>query len=135
MSNEKKTKGKRGAKGKYNQEIVDEIAGYVQVGNTVKDACTLVGISTETYFKWLREKPEFADAIKKAEAKCKARNIARIQQATEKSWQAAAWWLERKYRNEFAIRQEVTGGEGKPLKIEIAKELIEEEEKDIDGID
>lgn len=38
--------------------------------------------------------------------------------ATKSSWQAAAWWLERKYQTEFALRRiELTGAEGGPIEV------------------
>ena len=59
------------------------------------------GISYETYRTWQTEKPVFSVAIKKAEAECKAARIATILKASEKSWQAAAWWLERRCPDEY----------------------------------
>lgn len=97
-------------KSKFNPEIVDEICKYVRAGNNYDDAANLVGISEETFYNWQRPDgdafhPEFVEALKKAKNECKARNIAYIQQAAEKTWQAAAWWLERRYSTEYAVRQ------------------------------
>jgi len=142
-------------KKKYNKKIQDDLCKYISAGNNKEDACMLVDISTETFYNW--QKPEvkdektgetiknkqyhadLADAIKKAEAKCKARNIAVIQSAAtgrkltrkrtlssgEKveeeywsdrpQWTAGAWWLERRYRNEYARREELTGADGEKL--------------------
>ncbi len=33
------------------------------------------------------------------------RNVAIIQHATQDTWQAAAWWLERRFPEDFALRQ------------------------------
>lgn len=59
------------------------------------------GISYETFRTWQSEKSVFSVAIKKAEVECKAARIATILKASEKSWQAAAWWLERRYGDEY----------------------------------
>ena len=98
---------------KYNSEITDEICRYLRAGNSQKDSATLADISEETFYQWMK-KPEFAEPIKKAEQECKARNIAIIQRAAEKTWQAAAWYLERRYNSEFALKQlnEITGKDG-----------------------
>ena len=93
---------------KYSQELTAEICKYLKAGNNQEDSAILSGISEETFYKWQREKdsdgepnaeyhPEFTEAIKAAERECKARNIAFIQQAASKSWQAGAWFLERRY--------------------------------------
>ena len=60
------------------------------------------GISYETYRIWQTEKPVFSVAIKKAEAECKVARIQTILKASEKSWQAAAWWLERRCPDEYS---------------------------------
>ena len=60
------------------------------------------GISYETFRTWQGEKSVFSVAIKKAEAECKVARIATILKASEKSWQAAAWWLERRCPDEYS---------------------------------
>jgi hypothetical protein len=90
---------------KYTPENVAQITEYLSGGNNREDTCVLVGIHRDTFYTWLNEHPDFSDAVKRAEAECKGRNIALIQKAATKSWQAAAWWLERKHNREFALRQ------------------------------
>lgn len=90
--------------GKYCPEIVSEIAQYLQNGSNRTDAAVLAGINFDTFNEWRKEHPEFSDAIKKAEATCKNRNIAIVQKAAITTWQAAAWWLERKHPEEFALK-------------------------------
>ncbi len=51
---------------KYNQELVEQIAGYIADGLTIRDTCYGVSISEDTFWRWNREKVEFAEAIKKA---------------------------------------------------------------------
>jgi hypothetical protein len=89
---------------KYGKERTEEIAQLLKNGSSRTDACTLAGISYETFTQWMK-KPEFSEAIKKAEAICKNRNITIIQKAAITTWTAAAWWLERKHPEEFAVRQ------------------------------
>ncbi len=104
---------------KYGKEITHQIAELLAGGMGRVDSCDFAGISYETFTVWMgdKKKPEFSEAIKKAEMACKQRNIARIQNASKKSWQAAAWWLERKHPEEFALRYKVeaTGKNGGPL--------------------
>lgn len=49
---------------------------------------------------------EFFEAIKKAEAIAEARNVTIIQSAAKDSWQAAAWWLERKHPDEWGRKEQ-----------------------------
>lgn len=90
---------------KYNGDITRDMAGHLEGGMGRVDTCALVGISYETFTQWML-KAEFYEAVKKAEMVCKSRNIAIVQRATNTSWQAAAWWLERKYPKEFALQRD-----------------------------
>lgn len=49
---------------KYTQELKDQIAGYITDGLTVRDACLGAGISEDIFWRWNREKLEFAEVIK-----------------------------------------------------------------------
>lgn len=112
---------------KFNEEIVKEICGYLRAGNTQKDSALLSGITEKTFYEWMK-KSEFSEPIKKAEQECKARNIAIIQKAAEKTWQAAAWYLERRYHDEYALKSvmEHQGSGDKPLEIRIVSEKTNE---------
>lgn len=77
------------------------LCAWLRKGSSYKDACAMEGISYETFRTWQSEKSAFSVAIKKAEAECKVARIATILKASEKSWQAAAWWLERRCPDEY----------------------------------
>ncbi len=101
---------------KYSSEKTEEICKHLETGLRREDAWAFAGISEATFYEWLK-KPEFSESIKKAELKNKQRNIVIIQNAAKKTWQASAWWLERKYPEEFALKQrlEHTGKNGGPI--------------------
>lgn len=90
-----------GRKSKYSPQMQAALCRWLRKGCSYKDACAMEGISYETYRTWQTEKPAFSVAIKKAEAECKADRIATVLKASEKSWQAAAWWLERRCPEEY----------------------------------
>lgn len=112
---------------KYSKGLTKEICDNLRLGHTIEDACVLSGISKDTFYRWLKKKSDFSDAIKKAEIECKRAHIANIRRAAmgirvlidpkdpEKGykftkdpiWQASAWWLERRYKEEFSTKQEV----------------------------
>ena len=92
---------------KYGPEMTHEISTLLSNGSGRVDACALVDISYETFTQWMKI-AEFSEAIKKAEATCKQRNITIIQKAAIKTWTAAAWWLERKHPDEFGLRNRET---------------------------
>ena len=53
---------------KYTPELRDQLAGYIGDGLTVRDACFGARISEDTFWRWNREKLDFAEAIKQATA-------------------------------------------------------------------
>jgi hypothetical protein len=107
---------------KYTPELVRQICEILAEGNPRRTACVLAGVSEETFYTWLRAKPEFSEAIKKAEEEAIRRNVGIVQSAAREHWQAAAWWLERKAPDEFGQRSrqtvEVTGPDGGPVQHE-----------------
>lgn len=128
---------------KYTKEIINQICDELRLGQTREDACAYVGIHKDTFYDWLKKKSEFSDAVLKAETECKRRCIGIIQKASITTWQAAAWWLERKYKNEFSLRSELTGSDGgNPVMItsilarmkvkdirDIFRDIVKEEDK------
>lgn len=58
----------RGRKSMYTPERVETITKAIKAGQTYKDAYTAAGITYTTFYKWLNEKSEFVDAVKKAES-------------------------------------------------------------------
>ena len=103
----KKTKSKRGAKGKYDDERVKNILDVIRAGNYKVIAARAAGINPDTFYEWMKTKPDFSDAIKKAQAEGECRNVAIIAQAAQKQWQAAAWNLERQYPERWGQRQKI----------------------------
>ena len=102
---------------KYNDEVVTRLTQALRAGNTRRASCAYSGISEDTFANWLADKSEFAEAVKKAESDAEVRNVAIIQKAADSTWQAAAWWLERKHKAEWSSRVEQTGADGSPVKV------------------
>ncbi len=101
---------------KYNDESIRQICRSVAEGNTEKDAAALAGISQKTLIVWKKTHRIFREAMEIADKKFKEVNIRLIQGHAQRSWQAAAWLLERKY-DEFRIKNqtEIGGLGGGPI--------------------
>lgn len=69
QSSKPKQKGKGGRKPYYDilhiREKLDAIRGWAKQGSTDADIMKMLGVSHETFYKWKKEKLEFADALKK----------------------------------------------------------------------
>lgn len=103
-------------KSKLTKELIKEAFKLVSAGNYIKDIPPILGIDDSTWFRWLNEgekaksgmKREFYETVKKAEKDAIARNVALIQRAAQEgNWQAAAWWLERKYFEDWGRKDKV----------------------------
>jgi hypothetical protein len=86
-------------------ELTMQLCQAIAAGNYLETACQFAGVRVGTVREWIfmgvrAEDPTdpyavFATAIKKAEAQAEIQGVMRIRKASEESWQAMAWWLER----------------------------------------
>ena len=99
----------------HNEELVQALCDSIATGMYVNLACQSVGISTSALSEWkikgqkgIHPYDKVWKRIQVAEAKAIERRIKRIEQAGESgSWQADAWYLERRYPHLFGKRDTV----------------------------
>jgi transposase len=122
-------------------ERAKRIADLILAGNNAETAAMACGVSRASYYAWMargraerdrldadpKSKPklseaiylEFLDTIEKAKAEAEARLVVLIQKAaqTPRTWQAAAWLLERRDPKNWGrvTRTEISGVDGKPI--------------------
>jgi hypothetical protein len=90
-------------------------------GNTRRTSASQAGVSHETFYRWFRDDVTFHDAVEKAEADAEARAVAIVvRAAVGGTWQAAAWWLERRRQDTYALhpKMELSGPGGGPIQTE-----------------
>lgn len=97
-------------------ELIEDIAQVIRAGNFIKTACEYVGIDESTYYRYMKLGKQdaedgketiyskFYNTLKKARATAETRNVAVINQASNDSWQASAWWLERSFPDRWGKR-------------------------------
>jgi predicted mannosyl-3-phosphoglycerate phosphatase (HAD superfamily) len=114
-------------------------------GDFVDDACEYAAISEQTYYRWLREGFDLArrvdegetltpaetelqklcESIKEAELLGQHAALTVIQRAANNgTWQAAAWFLERRNKK-WSNRTEVTGPDGGPIQTVTVEDVDE----------
>lgn len=114
---------------------VERLLNALKAGHFVQEACQYAPISEQTYYRWLREGAtldmrsatgapltaeeeairELCEAIKKAEVSGQNAALDTIREAIKDgTWQAAAWFLERRNKK-WSNRTEVTGPDGGPV--------------------
>ncbi|OPX58898.1 MAG: hypothetical protein A4E25_01435 [Methanobacterium sp. PtaB.Bin024] len=101
---------------KLTPELVDEIVKHIKAGNYPETAAEIAGISSTTFYRWKKygkerktgKFREFWESIKKAESFAEGLRVQTILKASEDgNWQAAGWWLERKFPDRWGRRQEI----------------------------
>jgi len=103
----------------------------VEAGASISDATAHAGMSREAVYKRRDRDEDFALRLETAIVAPKLRAITVIQKAMINHWVAAAWWLERKYPAEFALKmRELEKDDDVPQRMaERAKELLDKLEK------
>lgn len=102
---------------KYTPERVKRIVDALRGGNTRRAAAWAGGVDIDTFHEWLKRYPAFSDAVKTAEADAELAMVERVRLASVDTWQAAAWWLERKQKPDWSARQEQTGADGGAVRV------------------
>jgi len=106
-----------GRKTKLTSELQKQICDLIKRGNYTKTACLAVGIDESCYYKWIKRGEEaktgiyfqFVQSIKRVQEEAKVRYLERIREAADNgNWTAAAWFLERKYPDEWGKKEKHT---------------------------
>lgn len=88
-------------------------------GNTRRAACAYAGISEQTLSEWSNSFPEFSEACTRAENAAECGFVDVIQEAADAGdWKAGAWWLERRRKQDYASRSELTGKGGAAIQVD-----------------
>ena len=88
------------------------ICSAIEAGNFVESAAQLAGVGRSTLYRWLsladsddKQYRDFRDALLTARAKAEARAVAVIVKSGRRSWQSAAWFLERSFPDRWKRRE------------------------------
>lgn len=124
----------RGRPSKLTAKVRNHLVEAIEAGNYVETAVRACGIGTSTYYRWMETGEadlahdkdsiyrELWEAVKKAEATAEEKALKQIRSAAPEHWQAAAWYLERKFPNRWGRKERVehTGKDGEAIQAEVA---------------
>ena len=122
---------------KLNKKTTDKITDAIGKGAYQDTAARAAGVNPSTFYRWMErgardDAPEefkvFFDSVEEAKAMAEVDKVSIISQAAfDGSWQAAAWWLERTRPQKYGRfdRNEVSGTDGGPLRIDVSTEDLE----------
>jgi len=126
-----------GRKTTITKDLVELIINAFLMGNYATVVSDYAGITPQTLYNWLNKGEElsrdenkeldeieqlFVDlfyGVKKAKALSEMKSVEVIRSASQTSWQAAAWYLERTANDRWGrvVRTEVTGADGGAIEI------------------
>lgn len=94
-------------------EIRHEIIDAVEHGVYLETAAAIAGVARSTLYLWLRQgrkakegpQAEFLAQVKRSLARREADDVRAIRTAGERSWQAVAWLLERRYPHRWGAER------------------------------
>ena len=130
------------------EDRLNRITEALENGTAARHAIRAAGVTHTTYYNWLErgrkerdrrnanlpedptETPflDFLDAVEKAEAVAATSHMQNIAQtALNGTWQASAWILERRFPRDYGRfdRNEVSGPDGGPVKVDVSTEELE----------
>ena len=119
----------RGRPSKLTPEVQRRIVRAIKLGATHAIAAARGGIDISTMMRWMaagecdgaRQYREFRAAVKAAEGEAAETALKRVNAAAAKgTWQAAAWLLERRYREGYALHTTIAGDAAAPLRFTFA---------------
>lgn len=91
-------------------KIIEKLEQAFKLGCTNEEACFYAEISKSTFYDFIKENPEFSERFNdlKSYEKIKARMV--VHNALKHNDKdMAKWYLERKVKDEFSTKQEITG--------------------------
>ena len=105
---------------KMTPELVEKLERAFGMGFTDDQACLFVGIDKHTLYSYCDKFPEFSTKKellkKKPDLKAKLNIVNAINSKDSSiSLPTSKWWVERKLKDEFSLRVENTGRDGKDL--------------------
>ena len=84
------------------EELCNQAEDFASKGLTVDQIAAMLGMGESTLYEKQLDFPEFSEAIKKAEADAEEYYLGIIHSHAVKSWQCAAWWLERRKAGDYS---------------------------------
>lgn len=103
----------------YSKKLVDKICYNSRLGLS-RDECFIGVVPSSTFYDWLRKRKEFKQAIELAEFQVKRDALTSLKKGMWKDPRWGAWLLERKYRDEFALK--VVQEFEKPIVVDMPEE-------------
>ncbi len=105
--------------------VVSKLEYGFMKGLNVTECCHYANISRNCFYEYLEKKPEFKDRIEELKSNPSTRAKINVVEAIESGdTELSKWWLERRNKEEFSTKQEVSADVKGDIEISI--ELVDE---------
>ena len=109
--------------------FVEKLENAFAQGFSVSDACILAQINRTTYYNHIKKNPAFVDRIEALRRRPYLATVMGINELiAAKDPTTLRWYAERKGKDEFSIRNELTGNNGDAINSRVI--FIEPEERE-----
>lgn len=133
------TNKKTGRKTKLTKATTQKFVEAIKMGCTYSLACQYAGITPATFYTWMQQgkinqsknKQEFFNAIKKAEADGAMTNLQLIHKAGFDDWRASAWIMERRHQYIKTNQVKIEEPEDTTQQSKTTKELLQQQQIDL----
>lgn len=100
---------------KLTEDTIRKLEEAFSIDASVKEACYYADISTDTFYRWIKKYPKLSYKLERLREK----PVLKARQTVVRSLDNPDYafkYLERKKKDEFSPRQELTGKDGEPIK-------------------
>lgn len=126
----KAIKAKLGRPTVMTEAVLGKLEQAFAYGSTDKEACFYAGINQDTMYEYQKLHPEFTERKEALKGSLILEARQKVAIDIKNDTKVAQWYLERKVKSEFSLRQELTGKDGDAIQPILVKFLDENDTKD-----
>lgn len=104
---------------KMTPEYILKLEQAFSIDATIWEACSYADISTNTYYNWIKEKPELLERFNRLREKPVLSARQTVVKSIKENPEMALKYLERKRKKEFSLRTEIWQEEGEVFKMDV----------------
>lgn len=101
--------GKMARPTKMTEQVLKDLRAAFLIGATKEEASAYAGISKVTLYNYIEKNPEFMNEIEAWQDEPILKAKRKVVSELDKDVKNAQWYLERKRRDEFATKSEISG--------------------------
>ena len=103
----------------FTPEVLQKLEQAFSMGCTDNEASIYANIAISSLYNYQKQNPEFLDRKEQLKENPILKARTKVFNEIEKNVLTAQWYLERKKKDEFAVRTEMTGDKGKDLTVNV----------------